>query len=264
MTQVATTTVSALTQMLGNVNIKKRFEEILGDESASFISSIISATKSNAKLAECDVNSIISSAVIAATLKLPIQGNLGFAAIVPYGKQAQFQMMWRGFVQLAIRTGQYENINATPVFAGELQKFNRITGEVVIDESKKTSDEIIGFVAYFKLKTGFEKYLYMNVGDVKKHGQKYSKSFSSATSQWQMNFPAMGTKTVLKMLISKFGILSIEMQEALKFDQATVTEKEGGEREIIYHDNVVDVDHTEVANENKATDKSTVGIGEGL
>lgn len=250
-----------LAGLLGKDAVKKRFEDILGAKSASFISSVISATKANAMLAGCDPNSIISSAVVAATLDLPIQNNLGFAAIVPYNESyqdgngqwqkkavAQFQMMWRGFVQLALRTGQYKTINATVVYQGELQKFNRVSGEVEIDESKRSGNEVIGYVAYFRLLNGFEKYLYMNVGEVRAHGEKFSKSFNNKNGMWQKDFNAMALKTVTKMILSKYGILSVEMQKAMTFDQAVV--ENVNEEKVIYPDSTEITEAVVVEDEN--------------
>ena len=239
-TAVATATNNSpvtINSLLGQDGIKKRFEEILGENSAAFISSIISATKGNPMLAKCEPNSVVSSAVIAATLNLPIQNNLGFAAIVPYnssnGPVAQFQMMYKGFIQLAWRTGQYKTINASAVYAGELVNYNRLTGEIVIDEKKKTSNEIVGYCAYFKLINGAEKYLYMNVGQITEHAKRYSKSFSNASSRWQQDFPAMALKTVLKMLLSKYGILSVDMQNSVMYDEAVVNDIKGEHFEYV-------------------------------
>lgn len=213
---------SSLNDLLKQDNIKKRFEEIMGERSASFISSIVSATKSTPKLLECNPNSIIQSAVLAATLNLPIQSNLGFAYIVPYKGQAQFQMGYKGYIQLALRTNQYKNINATVIYEGELIKHDRITGEVIIDQSKAISKKIVGYCAYFKLISGFEKYLYLPKEDVEEHGKKYSQSYSSQFGRWQLDFDAMALKTVIKMLLSKYGILSVEMQKAVIGDQAVI------------------------------------------
>lgn len=218
---------------------------MLGKKAAGFISSIISATKSNPDLALCEPNSIISAAVIAATLDLPIQNNLGFAALVPYKKgdksEAQFQMMWRGYVQLAMRTAQYQVMNASEVFEGELTYENRITGEYHFDPSKKSSDNIIGYVAYFRMINGFEKYFYWTVEQVTSHAKKYSQSFKSEKkwvvdkSRWTLDFDTMAKKTVLKLLLSKFGILSVDMQMALSADQAVI--KDPGTIDVDYVDN---------------------------
>ena len=219
--------------MLQDVTVKKRFEDMLGKKAAGFMSSIISATNANSQLSKAEPMSIIRAAAIAAALDLPINPSLGFAHIVPYKKDgdpiAQFQMGWKGFVQLALRTGQYKTINATPVFEGELQSKNRFTGEMVFDETRKTSDKIVGYVAYFKLINGFEKWLYMGSEEVKAHGKRYSQSYATPKGKWQTDFENMALKTVLKMLLSKYGVLSIEMQTAILGDQAVV--KKDGEYE---------------------------------
>lgn len=235
-----------LYELLSTDSVKHRFEEIMGKKAASFISSIISATKANAELAACEPHSIISAAVIAATLDLPIQNNLGFAAIIPYkshGQQsvAQFQMMWRGYVQLAMRTAQYKTINVSEVYEGEIEYQNRITGEYQFNVDKKISDKIIGYVAYFRMINGFEKCFYWTVEQVTNHAKRYSQTFRSekawvvAASRWTLDFDAMAKKTVLKLLLSKFGILSVDMQLAISADQGTI--KDPGTIDIEYKDN---------------------------
>ena len=210
-------------------SIKRRFEDVLGKKAAGFMSSIISATSANKELKKADPISIVSAAAVAAALDLPINPSLGFAHIVPYSGQAQFQMGWRGFVQLGMRTGQYKTINAAVVREGELVSSNKFTGEMVFDETKRTSDKIIGYVAYFRLLNGFEKWFYMTMDEVRAHGKKYSKSFESGGGRWKNDFDLMALKTVLKMLMSKYGVLSIEMQTAFQADQAIVKEDGGFE-----------------------------------
>lgn len=236
-------TKKTVSSILSQESIKARFAEILGKNANAFMSSIISATKANPSLLDCEPESIISSAVISATLNLPIQSNLGFAYIVPYNskdqngnifKQAQFQMGYKGFVQLALRTAQYKNINASEVYEGELVKHDRITGEVELDTTKKRSNKIIGYVAYFKLLNGFEKMLYMTKEQIENHGTKYSKSYSNKYGRWQQDFDSMALKTVIKLLLSKYGILSIEMQTAITVDQAII--KNADTMEIEYVD----------------------------
>ncbi len=223
----------SLQGLLKQDSVKKRFEDVLGKKAAGFMSSIISATNANTMLSKAEPMSIIRAAAIAAALDLPINPSLGFSHIVPYKKDgepiAQFQMGWKGFVQLALRTGQYKTINATPVYEGELQSKNRFTGEMVFDEAKKESDKIVGYVAYFKLINGFEKWLYMGSEEVKAHGKRYSQSYSTPKGKWMTDFESMALKTVIKMLLSKYGVLSIEMQTAILGDQATV--KKDGEFE---------------------------------
>lgn len=213
-----------LQSLLRQDAIKKRFEGMLGKKAAGFMSSIISATQANRELKKCDPLSIVSAAAVAAALDLPINPSLGFAHIVPYGGKAQFQMGWRGFVQLGMRTGQYKTINVCSVYEGELVSRNRFTGEMEFDEARRTSETVVGYVAYFKLVNGFEKWFYMTDEEVSAHGKKYSQSYSNPNSQWQKNPEAMKLKTALKLLLSKYGILSIEMQTAVMADQAVVKE----------------------------------------
>lgn len=209
-----------LAVLLQRDDIKKRFADVLGTKAEGFMTSILSTTNNNANLRQCDPNSIIGSAMIAAALDLPVDPNLGFAYIVPYGRQAQLQIGWKGFVQLAMRSGAYKTINVCEVYEGEIAEYNRFTGNFSFGE--KTSDKVIGYVAYFKLLNGYEKYLYMTVAQIHAHAKQYSKTYSFKGGVWQTNFHAMAMKTVLKRLLSKFGILSIEMQLSLKADQAAV------------------------------------------
>lgn len=222
--------ILSVKNLLNNESVKKRFENVLGQKAAGFMASIINTVNSNTELQKVDANSVIMSALVAATLDLPIDKNLGFAHIVPYNvkegtnfiKKAQFQLGYKGFIQLAMRTGQYKTINATEIYEGELVKHSRLKGEVEIDEDKRISDKIIGYAAYFSLINGFEKTLYMSIDELRGHGQKYSKTFNNDKGQWKQNEQAMCLKTVLKLLLSKYGILSIEMQSALKTDQAVI------------------------------------------
>ena len=238
-----------LSSLVKRIDVVKRFEEVLGKKTPGFIASILSLYNASPALKASDPKSILSSAMIAATLDLPINPTLGFAAIVPFKGQSQFQIMTKGLVQLAIRTGVYKTINATEVYEGEVVEYNRITGSFVIDEDQRKSDKIIGYVAYFKLMSGFEKFLYMTTEQVRAHGKKFSKSYNNANAPWQTNFDAMALKTVLKLLLSKYGILSVEMrkqgeviqeaglQRAIEYDQSVVIDAPTGEAVPTYPDN---------------------------
>lgn len=240
----------SLAGLLERVDVKKRFGEMLGNRAAGFMSSIIACTNNNKQLKEADPMTVISAAAMAATLDLPINPALGFAHIVPYknGKdgttKAQFQMGWKGFVQLAQRSRQYQTINADVVFEGELKTHNKLTGEITYDYEGKKSDRVIGYFAYFRLINGFEKALFMKTEDVEKHGKRYSKSFAYSGSVWKTNFDAMALKTVVKMLISKWGPMSVDMQRAITADQGTVINDGGkeGVPDVVFDDAVV-VDH---------------------
>lgn len=221
---------STLKEMLAKVQVKSRFEEILGKRAPAFISSIISAAGGNATLAKAEPESIIAAAAMAASLDLPINGALGSAALVPYRTKdgayvATFQIMRTGWVQLAQRSGQYASLHAGHVYDGQLVDRNDITGEVKFDQDGKKSDKVIGFVAHFRLLNGFEKYLYMSVEECHAHGKRYSKSYGSETGLWKTNPDAMCLKTVLKRLISKWGPVSIDspLAKAVEADQAKIT-----------------------------------------
>lgn len=232
------TNIVALRGYFNNETCMNNLKAMLGSKAAGFATSVLSVVNNNTLLQKANAASVYSSAMVAASLDLPINPNLGFAAIVPYGTQAQFQIMTRGLVQLAIRSGQYAKITNAVVHKGELVKYDPFRDEYEFDASKKESDEVIGFMAYFRTVGGFEKYFYMTKEEAMAHGKKYSRSFDKGV--WATDPEAMGLKTVLKLLLSKYGILSIEMQRAIKFDQGVV---KGDFTQI---DNVEDIDAAEV------------------
>lgn len=215
-----------LKALLATNTVKSRFEEVLGKKAPGFISSIITATQINPALSACDPRTVLSAAAIAASLDLPINSSLGFAHIVPYSGKAQFQLGWRGFVQLAQRTGLYKTLNVTEVYEGELKANNRFTGLMEFDPDGKKSNVVVGYVAYMKLLNGFEKWLFISRTDAEAHGKKFSKTYDNPNGQWRKDFDAMARKTVIKALLSKWGPLStdIQMQKAIDADQAVIDE----------------------------------------
>ncbi len=222
--------------LLANVNIKKRIEAILGKNAGTFTSSVIQLVKSHDSLMECEPMTVIGAALTAACLDLPISNELGFAYIVPYNKTlpnkqkikvAQFQMGYKGFVQLGLRTGQYHTINVTDVKKGEILHEDRLTGHIEFGWlPRQTRDKAVtvGYVAYIELLSGFRKQWYMSVQNLEKHGKKYSKSFAQKEGLWKKDPETMYGKTPLKLLLSKYGILSVDnkMQIALRADQAVI------------------------------------------
>ena len=208
-----TTNVATIENWVESDNVKKKFQEVLDKGAGAFVTSLLSLVKSTPQLAAADPKTILSAAMTAATLKLPISPNLGFAYIIPYGKEAQFQMGYKGYIQLAMRTGQYKTINASVVYEGQIEDIDFVTGEII--RGKKKSDKVVGYVAYFEMINGFSKTIYMTTEDMLRHAQTFSKSFSRSSSVWKTNFDAMGLKTVIKQLISKYGIMSIDMQSDL-------------------------------------------------
>ena len=154
------TAVQTLKGLLASPALKKRFGEILDKRAPQFMTSIVNLYSSDPVLQKCEPMSVISAAMVAATLDLPVDKNLGYAWIVPYGNKAQFQLGYRGYVQLALRTGQYKSINVIEVYEGELKKWNRLTEELEIDFDARVSDAVIGYAAYFELVNGFKKTVY--------------------------------------------------------------------------------------------------------
>lgn len=214
--------VNPVLDLLKQSSIRSRFQEILKDKAAGFTANLAVMVNNSETLQKCDPSTIISAAVISASLDLPLDPNLGFAAIVPYNNKAQYQIMYKGLIQLAMRSGQYKTINVTEVYEGEIASENRITGEYKFDFQARTGDKIIGYAAYFRLLNGFEKMIYWPRHQVEKHAGRFSQTYKKGYGLWKDDFHSMAKKTVLKMLLSKWGILSIEMQHAVRFDQKTV------------------------------------------
>lgn len=220
------------TGLFSQEKVKKKFEEMMGKKAPAFITSVLQIVSSNDLLKNADPMSVYQSAAVAATLDLPLNNNLGFAYIVPYNQKqkdgsfrqvAQFQLGYKGFIQLAQRSGQFKTISATPVFEGQLIESNPLTG-FRFDFTQRKSETTIGYAAYFKLLNGFEKILYMTVDELKKHGGKFSQTFKKGFGLWKDDFDSMAQKTVIKLLLSKFAPLSIEMQNAVIYDQAVINE----------------------------------------
>jgi recombination protein RecT len=229
-----------LKDLLGTPTMKKKFEELMSDRAPQYITSIINLYNSEASLQKCTPMSIVSSAMVAATLDLPVDKNLGYAWIVPYGNKAQFQLGYKGYIQLALRSAQYRYINVTPIHEGELKKWNPLTEEIDIDFEARASDAVIGYAAYFELLNGFRKTIYWTKEQVEKHRKKFSKSDFG----WKNDWDAMAMKTVLKALLSKWGILSVEMQKAVveDNDERELKDITGEAQEVEYIDaEVIDV-----------------------
>ena len=253
--QVMQSKNQSVSSLLESYSYKKKFEEVLGKKAPGFIASIISASKNN--LLDCNPVSTLKAAMTAATLDLPIDPNLGFAYLIPYndkkeGKITQFQMGYKGYIQLAIRSGQYKTINAIEVYEGEIRSVNRLTGEIEFETDEKliNRDFVVGYVGYFKLINGFEKTIYMSRDEMERHAKKYSQSYRSNKdwvvkgSLWTTDFDGMAVKTIIKRLISKYGIMSIDMQTAILNDQSSVDENNNP----VYVDNQVSQEISQNAN----------------
>ena len=265
-TQKPASTAMMVKQMISNESVKKKFAEVLGKKAPQFLASITNVVAGSAQLKQCEPNSIMSAAFVAATYDLPIDSNLGFAAIVPYNNskwnpqtrqyekrmEAQFQIMYKGFIQLAIRSGHYKRMNYAVVYEDELKSFNPITGEIeFVDDfsqcefrAQGAEEKIAGYYARFELVTGYVQELYMSKQAVDNHAKKYSQSYrndlkdNKKKSKWSTDFEAMALKTVIKLLLSKWGILSVDMQRAIQDDQKIYDEAGNGNYDDNQPDNI--------------------------
>jgi recombination protein RecT len=256
MSEITKANRKEITAFFDQPAIKQRFESMLGKNAPQFITSILQVVNSNGNLATADPVTIYTAAATAATLNLPINNNLGFAYIVPYKTKqkdgsykevAQFQLGYKGFIQLAIRSGEFARISSTPVYEGQLVKEDPLEG-FEFDWTNKQSDTIIGYAAYFRLNSGFVATLYMTKSDIDAHGKRYSKTYGFSNSVWKQDFDGMARKTVLKLLLSKYAPLSVEMQRAVTVDQAVV--KDLDTMEVEYVDN--EPESQEVMEDNRA------------
>ena len=188
----------------------------------SFMSSVISVANGNPQLRNAEPMSIIGAAMVAATMQLQVIPTLGQCYIIPYGKKAQFQVGYLGLLQLCQRSGQFKKILAAPVHEGEYVSGDEFDEEYVFDKKQKKSDKVIGYMAKFELLNGFTKVAYWDIEKVKAHATKFSQAFRAGfNSPWKSDFDAMAQKTVLKSIL-KFAPKSIEMQNAVTFDQSVI------------------------------------------
>ena len=267
------TPLRAFNRCITNSDVQSYLTQVLGEKKSSFVNNITALVANDAKLQECKPMSLIYAGIKATALDLPLDQNLGFAYVIPYkcktGTEAQFQMGYKGFIQLAIRTGQFRTINVTEVVDGEIASENLITGEIQFVRAKdRTTKPVVGYVAFFSLLNGFSKMLYMSVEDIKAHAKRYSQTFSSSkdwvreSSKWTTDFDAMAKKTVLKLLLNRYAPLSVEMRSAVVSDQAVLN----AEGQPEYIDNPEPEEQPQVAvaeavNEKKAEMKAAAISG---
>lgn len=266
--------VAILKRMLSASSVQEQFRNALHDNKDAFIASLIDLYTGDKSLQQCAPALIVSEALRAATMHLPINKSLGFAYIVVYNNSkklpnGQWQKVptptfipgYKGYIQLAMRTGQYRTINADLVYEGELRKVDKLSGTIQFD-GEKLSGKVVGYFAYFELINGFSKTLYMSVEDMASHAKRYSKGLphditadklaelankpqAAGKVGWLGNFNDMAIKTTLRRLLSKYGYLSIEMQKAI------IGETEAEQAESAYAEEVRD-DIEENANSGEA------------
>jgi len=250
--QTGQTGLAKLKAMLEAPSVQEQFQNALAENKNQFIASIIDLYNGDKSLQECKPAAILQECLKAAVLDLPINKALGFAYVVVYKNKRKvtdpqtgrteyvveptptFIPGYKGYIQLAMRTGQYRTINADLVYEGELRTVNRLSGEVALD-GKKTSDKVVGYFCYFELLNGYSKTLYMSVEDMAAYAKRYAPGIKKDTTipqliakandgivsksvGWEGNFNDMALKTVIRRLISKYGYLSIKMQSAIGHD----------------------------------------------
>lgn len=233
----------------------------LGDPKVAmkFVADISSVVANNSMLAACDAKTILSAGLTAQTLNLPLAQSLGYAYIVPYAGKAQFQIGWKGLVQLAMRSGQFEKLGVKEVHEGEWIGLDEDGDDIIKFNHEYDLKPVIGYYAYFKLLNGFRKSLYWTVQKCEAHGSLYSQAHSGkarggAYDNWTKNFDAMASKTVLKQLLSKFAPMSVELETGILKDQMVFgKDGKGG-----YNDNpsYVEQDNDEFEDEKKNTSVS--------
>lgn len=230
--------VKSFNDTLNNNYYQSQLKQTLKENAGVFATSLMELVTSDDKLLACDAKLLMAEAMKAASLKLPLNKQLGYAYIVPYGNTPTMIIGYKGLYQLAIRSGLYKNINADVVYDGEYQGYDKISGELHLD-GEKTSNKVVGYFAFLELTNGFRKMMYMSLSDMCSYARKYSATLKNCKMSneqladmaqkqaesgpgnsvgWYGNFNDMATKTVLRRLLSKYGYLSIEMQNAMSVD----------------------------------------------
>lgn len=220
-----------LKALMNTPTMKKKFEEVLHDNANGFMANVMTLVSNDSYLADSEPMSIMSGALTAATLNLGLDKNLGYAYLVPFNsrnkqtgkreKKAQFVLGYKGYIQLAQRSGQYRALNVIEVYEGELKSWNRLTEEFDFDPEGRKSEEVIGYVGYFELLNGFKKTVYWTKQEIEAHriSNSKDKDKTKKSGVWASDYDAMARKTVLRNMLSKWGILSIEMQKATIADE---------------------------------------------
>ena len=251
--------------MIVHPNTEAYLTSVLAERKGEFINNLTAVVANDPKLQACEPVTLMYAALKATALRLPLDPNLGQAYIIPYKNnrerktEAQFQIGWKGFIQLAIRSGQFQLLNATDVREGELKGYDLMTGEVNVQAIPNREDKpVIGYLAYFKLTNGFAKSLYMTAEEIEQHATRYSQSYRGKykdSSLWATDKDAMAKKTVLKLLLNRFAPLSVDMQNAVQADQSVLR----GDGKLDYVDNSRD-QLTELAESAMAEDVESEDI----
>ena len=249
-----------LSAYLANDAVKAKINEVIGGQNGQrFISAIVSATSNNPTLQECDNGSILSAALLGESLKLSPSPQLGQYYLVPFndkdrGKVAQFQLGYKGYIQLAIRSGQYKKLNVLAIKEGELIRFDPLNEEIevnlIADEEEREKAPTIGYYAMFEYTNGFRKAMYWSKAKMEAHALKYSKGYQAKKGYtfWEKDFDGMAYKTMLRQLISKWGVMSTEFMTAIDADMAVINQdgtKNYVDNEMVDNADVIDAEIVE-------------------
>lgn len=252
--------VDLLKSVIRAESVQQQFQNALGKHKDEFVASLIDLYTGDPQLQRCKPQAVVAEALRAATMRLALNKALGFAYIIVFNNSVKdpatgqwmkvptptFVPGYKGYIQLAMRTGQYRTINADMVYEGELRNVDKLSGTIAFDGEKK-SDKVVGYFCYFELLNGFSKVLYMSVEDMAKYALRYSPSFKgkekptfdalvkqaqsgqvSSEVGWKGNFNDMALKTVIRRLLSKYGYLSIEMMNVIaKDDDEAMSDRNG-------------------------------------
>lgn len=242
-----------ITAYLTQDAVKNQINQVIsGKNGTRFISSVVSAVNNNPALQECTNQSILSAALLGESLNLSPSPQLGQYYMVPFndknkGKVAQFQLGYKGYIQLAIRSGQYKKLNVLGIKEGELIRFDPLNEEIVVklieDEEAREQAPTIGYYAMFEYTNGFRKAMYWSRRKMEAHALKYSKGYQAKKGYtfWEKDFDGMAYKTMLRQLISKWGIMSIDMISAMDADMAVINE-DGTKDYVDNDDSIIDME----------------------
>lgn len=235
--EVAEVKQQSIATFLAADSVKENVKKIVGDKDTQrFISSLVSAVQTNPGLAECTNKSLLNAALLGQSLNLPQSPQLANFYFVPFKNsktgttEATFQLGWRGYIALAMRSGQYKKIHVTDIRQGELKSYNPIEDEYEFvpetDVEKRLQLPVVGYYAFFILVNGFKKTLYWSREQMDEHAKKYSMSYRKGwdSSLWKTDFDKMAYKTMLRQLISKYGPMSVDMEKAYVGDQSVIDE----------------------------------------
>lgn len=244
-----------ITAYLTNDAVKNQINTVIGGKNGTrFISSVVSAVNTNPALQECTNQSILSGALLGESLNLSPSPQLGHYYLVPFndrekGKVAQFQLGYKGYIQLAIRSGQYKKLNVLAIKEGELIRFDPLNEEIEVklieDEEVREQAVTIGYYAFFEYTNGFRKAMYWSKKKMEAHAMKYSKGYQAKKGYtfWEKDFDGMAFKTMLRQLISKWGIMSIDMMTAMDSDYAVINED--GTKTYVENEDVIEAEIVE-------------------